>query len=228
MAVFDMAGTTIDDGGAVYEALRGSVQEAGASVSAPDLQAWMGTDKVAAITALLGLGGVSADDSLVARTFERFRSLLADAYSSTPPVAFDGVVDALAALRGRGIKVALSTGFDRSVVASLLPALGWTVGPLASDTVDAIVTTSDVSAGRPAPYLIHRAMEATGVVSVARVLAAGDTIVDLEAARNAGAIAVGVLTGALDEAALSAGPFDYILPGVVAVPGLAECQVAAA
>ncbi|MCU1529499.1 MAG: family hydrolase, partial [Frondihabitans sp.] len=115
LAVFDMAGTTIDDGGTVYAALRGAVTNAGATVSDPDLQAWMGTDKVAAITALLGLGGVpaTAAASLVESTFADFKALLASSYTSNPPVAFDGVEEALATLRGRGIKVALTTGFDR-------------------------------------------------------------------------------------------------------------------
>ncbi|ARC55841.1 Phosphonoacetaldehyde hydrolase [Frondihabitans sp. 762G35] len=227
LAVFDMAGTTIDDGGAVYRALSASVSAAGATVDDDDLQTWMGTDKVEAITALLRLGGVTPTDELVRSTFAAFTRELAAAYEAEPPTPFPGVVEALGELRSRGIRVALSTGFDRDVATSLLRSLGWTVGPSPDDTVDAVVTTSDVAAGRPAPYLIHHAMELTGVRSVARVLAAGDTLVDLEAARNAGAISVGVLTGALSEEALSAGPYDLILPGVAAVPSLDVCAAPA-
>lgn len=233
LAVFDMAGTTIDDGGAVYRALSSAVGAAAATVDAGDLQTWMGTDKVAAITALLELGGVEPAPALVASTFETFKQDLAAAYGATPPVAFEGVEAAIATLRSRGIKVALSTGFDRAVTDSLLESLGWTVAQdpaaqlSAEVTLDAVVTTSEVTAGRPAPYLIHHAMEMTGVRSVAAVLAAGDTIVDLEAARNAGAIAVGVLTGALSRDELAAGPYDHLLAGVVEVPALAEAQLAA-
>lgn len=220
LAVFDMAGTTIDDGGVVYRALESAVLGAGATVDPSDLQTWMGTDKVAAITALLPLGGVTATDALVDTCFTAFRVFLDEAYRATPPSPFAGVPEALALLRSRGIKVALTTGFDRAVTDSILSAVGWRVG----QDLDAVVTTTDVASGRPAPYMIHHAMELTGVVSVSAVLAAGDTIVDLQAARNAGAISVGVLTGALSEAALSEGPFDYILPGVASVPGLTETQ----
>lgn len=232
LAVFDMAGTTIDDGGAVYRALESAVTGTGATVDPVDLQTWMGTDKVAAITALLGLGGVTATESLVASTFEAFKTDLAAAYAATAPTAFDGVEAAIGTLRGRGIRVALSTGFDRAVTDGLLASLGWTVAQdpaeqLSPDvTLDAVVTTSDVRLGRPAPYMIHHAMELTGVTSVARVVAAGDTLVDLEAARNAGAIAVGVLTGALSREALEEGPFDYIVDGVAVIPELAETQTA--
>ncbi|WP_275003379.1 hypothetical protein [Promicromonospora iranensis] len=38
----------------------------------------------------------------------------------------------------------------------LLERLGWQDG-----VIDAVVCTDDVPAGRPAPYLVHRAMERT-------------------------------------------------------------------
>lgn len=222
LAVFDMAGTTIDDGGVVYEALSAAVSSAGATVDPGDLQTWMGTDKVSAIRALLPLGGVDATDAVVASCFETFRRFLDEAYRDAPPQPFAGVAEAIDELRSRGIKVALTTGFDRAVTTSILSAIGWSVG----GNLDAVVTTSDVPAGRPAPYMIHHAMELTGVLPVSAVLAAGDTIVDLQAARNAGAIAVGVLTGALSEAALSQGPHDHIVAGVASIPSLAETRPA--
>lgn len=225
LAVFDMAGTTIDDGGAVYRALRSAVEERGASVADADLQTWMGTDKVEAITQLLRLGGVPASGSVVPDTFGRFREILADTYRETPPVPIEGVVEALRELRARGVRVALTTGFDDAVALPLLDALGWSIGPDEADTVDTVVTTSDVPAGRPAPYMIHRAMERTGVVDVREVLAAGDTVVDVRAGRNAGVVAVGVCTGALSRGDLEAEPHDHVLDGVRDVPALLDTMV---
>jgi len=223
LVALDMAGTTIDDRGAVYVALRRSVEETGATVEAADLQHWMGTDKVEAITALMRLGRVPAEETAVRAAFGRFRSLLDQFYLESPPVALPGVEDALATLRDRGVKVALTTGFDDTVAVPLLQSLGWKVGP--SELLDAVVTTSHVRSGRPAPYLIHHAMELTGVTDVRRVLAAGDTIVDLQAACNAGAIAVGVTTGALTRDELERHPHDYVLDGVVEIPELEEARV---
>jgi phosphoglycolate phosphatase-like HAD superfamily hydrolase len=65
-------------------------------------------------------------------------------------------------------------------------------------------------------------MELSGVRDVRRVVAAGDTIVDLDAARNAGAIAVGVLTGALGRAQLESHPHDYIIDSVSDLPALLD------
>jgi phosphoglycolate phosphatase len=217
-----MAGTTIDDHGSVYDALRKAVEETGAPVSEPDLQQWMGTDKITAIAALMQLGGQDPDGGRATQAFGRFRSILGDSYRKNPPVALPGVADALEQLRGRGIRIALTTGFDDDVARPLLDSLGWEVGE--DELLDALVTTSDVAAGRPSPYLIHRAMERTEVQDVRRVLAAGDTIVDLLAAHNAGVIRVGVLTGQLTREQLAAHPHDYILDSVADLPTLAETQ----
>jgi phosphoglycolate phosphatase len=224
LVALDMAGTTIDDHGAVYVALAESVRETGATVADDDLQRWMGTDKVTAITALMGLGGQEATRERVAAAFERFRGILAESYVATPPIALSGVADALVELRDRGIRVALTTGFDDAVALPLLESLGWSIGPGDAHILDAVVTTSEVAAGRPAPYMIHRAMEKTGVRDVRRVLAAGDTIVDLEAANNAGVIGVGVLTGQLTREQLASAPHDHILASVAEIPSLGETR----
>lgn len=223
LVALDMAGTTIDDGGAVYEALRGAVEDAGATVAQADLQVWMGTDKVEAITNLLRLGGVEPTRERIDAGFARFRERLQQAYTATPPTAIDGVPEALREIRALGVKVALTTGFDDAVALPLLAAIGWGIegdGAVGSVVLDAVVTTSDVAAGRPAPYMIHRAMERTGVRDVRSVLAAGDTAVDVQAATNAGAVSVGVLTGKADGAALAEAGADHVLGGVVDIPGL--------
>jgi phosphonatase-like hydrolase len=223
LVALDMAGTTIDERGAVYVALRRCVEETGAAVAPEDLQHWMGTDKIEAITALMRLGRVSTEEKAVAAAFRRFHALLDEFYLESPPIALPGVEDAFAILRDRGVRIALTTGFDDAVALPLLDSLGWKVGP--DELLDAVVTTSQVRTGRPAPYLIHHAMELTGIADVRRVLAAGDTIVDLQAACNAGAIAVGVTTGALSRVELERHPHDYVLDGVVEIPELEEARV---
>ncbi|MGO4858451.1 phosphonatase-like hydrolase [Arthrobacter sp. 2MCAF14] len=221
----DMAGTTIDEHGDVYLALARCVEEAGASTTPEAVQEWMGADKVEAITALITKGGGTATPEIVQAAFLRFKELLADSYEQNPPVALDGVEDAFRELRSRGVKIALTTGFSRDVAEPLLARLGWSLAsagtaPDGGGLLDAVVCSDDVAAGRPAPHMIHRAMELTGVTDVREVLAAGDTTNDLKAAKNAGVAAVGVLTGKLGCEELSAHPHDHILAGVKDIPAL--------
>ncbi|MGB3696800.1 MAG: phosphonatase-like hydrolase [Gordonia sp. (in: high G+C Gram-positive bacteria)] len=223
LAAFDIAGTTVDDGGAVYVALRTAVEETGATVADADLSHWMGTDKVTAIANLARIGGVELDADRVQQTFVRFGEVLADSYRNDPPKPVAGGEAAIARLQEAGVKVALTTGFDRAVVEPLLASLNWGVrgeGEGFALTLDAVVTTDDVEAGRPAPYMIFRAMERCGVAAVSEVLAAGDTAVDVQAANNAGAVSVGVLTGQTPRATLEANSADHVLASIVDIVDL--------
>ncbi len=63
-------------------------------------------------------------------------------------------------------------------------------------TADCVICADDVQPGRPAPWLNHRACEQLGVWPPTNVVVVDDTIVGIQAARNAGMWAVGVsMTG---------------------------------
>lgn len=217
LVALDMAGTTIDEGGAVYVALRETVVASGGTLGVSDVEPWMGADKREAIRALTRVArGVELDADQVEQRYRDFVERLLGAYRESPPRPITGVPEAFVALRAAGVKVALTTGFSADVHGPLLDALGWSV----PGTVDAVVCTDDVPAARPAPYMIFRAMERCGVVDVARVLVAGDTPRDLEAGINAGAGAVvGVATGDLSLEELGRHRHTHLLPSLA---GLAE------
>ncbi|ANC30456.1 phosphonatase-like hydrolase [Isoptericola dokdonensis] len=213
LAALDIAGTTVEEGGAVYRALHDAVRRHGSAADVADVARWMGADKRTAIRALLELGG---DTSAVEPAFVDFEKLLREAYDTTPPAPMPGVLDAFTALRDHGVRIVLTTGFSADVTGLLLDRLGWADGLL-----DAVVTTDDVPSGRPAPYMVHRAMERTGVTDVARVLTVGDTVLDLEAGTNAGAgLVVGVLSGGVPRAVLEAAPHTHVVDSVADVPAL--------
>lgn len=204
---FDMAGTTIDEGDLVYAVLRRVTEDAGAQYDDATFVEQMGTEKHGAVSALLDAGGVDAGPQLVDEVHARFVNELTAAYQAHPPRAFAGIEDAFAALRADGIKVALTTGFDRPTVDLLFTALGWSV----PTTVDFVVCATEVAGGRPAPDMILAAMAALDVTEHAAVIAVGDTPADLWAAHHAGAVGVGVLTGAADRDTLAAQPHHALL-----------------
>lgn len=214
----DMAGTTIDEGGAVYAVLRDAVEQA-TGLDVPDdlLSAWSGTSKFEAIEGLLI--ALDRDPADAPGIFRRFSSELERAYADDPPVLLPGIDEAVRSLRGSGVAIALQTGYAREVAQGLLDTVGWRVG----DDIDAVVTADDVPASRPAPYLVFRSMEVTGTRDVADVLVAGDTVNDLQAGVAAGArFVVGVLTGAHTVAELGASPHTHLLSSVADIPGLLE------
>jgi phosphonatase-like hydrolase len=210
LAALDIAGTTVDEGGAVYRVLAEVVADHGSPATDADIRRWMGADKREALAALTGNGDV---EDLHAAFVERLHA----AYADEPPAPLPGVPEAMAALRASGVRVVLTTGFDRQVTDPLLAALGWTVGP----TLDGVVCASEVGGGRPRPHMIRRAMELTGVTDPAHVLVAGDTVLDVRAGRTAGAgLVVGVLTGAQSRDELAAENPSHVLAGVREIPGL--------
>jgi phosphonatase-like hydrolase len=219
LVVFDIAGTTVEEHGAVYRALADAVAAAGVTPSLADIERWMGAGKREAIEALLTQPGSQAPGrELVDSTFADFRVRLDTAYRDSPPTPIPGVPETLTRLREAGIRIALTTGFDREVTTALLGSLGW-----GGELLDAVICVDDVAAGRPAPYLIFRAMEATGVTEVASVLTAGDTVRDVQAGRNAGAaLVVAVLTGGVSHDTLARQSPSHILPSVNQIPGLLD------
>lgn len=220
LVALDMAGTTVDEGGLVYEVLDATVADAvGAPVPAGLLARWKGTSKREAIAGLLEGLGADAGDRAVDEVFAAFVERLVEGYRADPPAPIPGVLDMFATLRDRGVRVALQTGYSADIAGSILAGLDWSVGP--DGVVDAVVTSDLVPASRPAPYLVFRCMEATGTYDVRRVLVAGDTPNDLGAGTNAGAgFVVGVTTGSFTRAQLEAHPHTHLLASTAELPAL--------
>src|SRR5258706_407288 len=137
-----------------------------------------------------GIGGLRKNNQ---RTLT-LRGAIVDRAGGVP---IAGAEDAITRLRKAGVKVALTSGFDRGLIADIVAHCGW------GDLFDAVVYPDEVPAGRPAPYLIFQAMQKTLVQPVAQVAAIGDTALDLQAGTNAGAgWVIRVFSGAHAGAAL--------------------------
>ncbi|WP_291526075.1 phosphonatase-like hydrolase [Branchiibius sp. NY16-3462-2] len=216
LVAFDIAGTTVQEGGRVYVALEEAARALGADPTAEQIESWMGADKRAAISGLLTASGIEADSQVVEAGFADFRARLDAAYGEHPPTPMPGVLDLFDALHARGTKVALTTGFDRPVVDTVLAAVGW------DDTIlDAVVCVDDVAQGRPAPDMIERAMEMTGVTDATAVAAVGDTVRDIGAGRAAQVgLVVGVRSGETDGQTLFDAGADVVIDSVAELLGV--------
>lgn len=128
--------------------------------------------------------GSRAPDGVFVDLFTRHVVNLSEAEARGPMgTAKRDHIAALAALP----RVAATTGYDTAMTEVVMAA-----ARRQGFDPEAVVCASDVAAGRPAPWMIFRAMEETGVWPAAAGVAVGDTLADISAARNAGVWAVGV------------------------------------
>ena len=218
LVVLDMAGTTLEDGGQVVDAFTGALRQHQIVVSKAELQAWRGASKREVLRFFVERDYGAADPANIRRVEEiyaTFRTRLEEAYAQGPVRPVTGTEATFDWLRRHGIRIALTTGFYRQVTDILLGAVGWH-----GNVVDAVICSDEVPRGRPAPYMIYRAMEATGVIDVRRVAKVGDTVFDLLAGKNAGLeLIVGVLSGSQSRAQLGQVPGVRLLGSVADLPG---------
>lgn len=216
LVVLDLVGTTVQADDALPRAFATAVGGEGVSLAPAEIAALRGATKRVAMRQLLA--GLDDVEARVERAYERFRAELLRVYTAESVTPVPGAEEVLARCRASGVKVALNTGFDRQLTSHVIALLGW------RDAVDAVVCGDDVTAGRPAPYLIFHAMEAVGVIDVRTVANVGDTALDLGAGANAGVRwNIGVWTGAHDRATLAQASHTHLcasIADVLAIVGL--------
>jgi phosphonatase-like hydrolase len=227
LVVFDIAGTIIEDGDQVPDAFRGALHAQQVAVTAAELEPWRGASKREVLRAFLERHYGTGDPGNAARleqAYADFRQRLEAGYRDGGVTPIPGAEATFAWLRERGIRLALTTGFYRQVADLILEAAGWQRAPDAArgqGFFDATVCSDEVAQGRPAPYMIFRVMEATGVTDVRRVATVGDTALDLLAGTHAGLRwVVGVLSGSQEVETLGAAPHTHLLPSVAMLPRL--------
>ncbi|HVO63366.1 MAG TPA: HAD hydrolase-like protein [Terriglobales bacterium] len=218
LVVFDIAGTIIEDHDEVLSAFRRALAENGIDVGERELKEWKGASKREVIRHFVAKSMAKGQGD-AEQIYDHFRGLLEEGYrAKVTPIR--GAQASFARLREHRIRIATTTGFYREVRDLILNKAGW------ADTFHANVCSDDVSAGRPAPYMIFRAMEATAVPDVRRVIAVGDTPLDIQSAHNAGVKSIGVLTGSHGEQRLRREQPDYIVPSIAQLPDLIEREFA--
>jgi phosphonatase-like hydrolase len=219
LVVCDLAGTTVDDsGGAVLCCLVETAHAFDFPGAADGLNALMGMSKREVF------GRLARDrhpddpteaDRLADAAMADFLQRMTARYEREL-IPISGAEDTFRFLRGRGIKIALDTGFDRTILDLILAKLGWLNGP-----VDFAICATDVPRGRPAPFMVFRAMERLDVLDVHRVMKIGDSPADLDEGHNAGCgEIVGVLSGAHTAATLSTYAHTRLIGSIADLPAL--------
>lgn len=195
--IFDWAGTTVDFGSrAPVQAFLTAFDAVGVTVTAEEVRVPMGAAKRDHIRAVLQLesvvarvgeaAGRSADESLIDEIYRHFLQRQTEVIAQHSGV-IPSVPEVAQALAQRGIRIGSSTGYTRELMD--------VVEPLAAEAgfrAEFVATASDPCPGRPAPWMIYRNCEAFNVYPMRDVVKVDDTLVGIEAGRNAGCWTVGV------------------------------------
>ena len=198
LVILDWAGTVLDFGCvAPAGAFVAAFAEAGVEVTLPEARGPMGLHKKDHLRAMLQVPGIGdrwqsakgrpwaeADVEELYRRVTPMQVAAAQAHSELIPE----VLNCVAELRRRGILLAGTTGYFQEaadVCYAAAEAQGY--------KPDFRICADEVPAGRPAPWMIFRAMEALNVYPPTAVVKVGDTLVDIADGHNAGVWSVGVV-----------------------------------
>jgi phosphonatase-like hydrolase len=222
LVIFDIGGTIIEDNGEVVDSFSAALEKSGLRATRQELTELKGASKQDVITRFVERQWGKADpgnEARIAKAYGDFKSQLESKFSNGGVKPIQGAAATFAWLKSRGIICATTTGFYRSVTELILKTAGW------QNTFDANICSDDVKEGRPAPDMIFRAMEATGIANAEEVLNVGDTRLDLQAGKRAGVLGViGVLTGIHKEDRLRPESPSHLIPSVADLPSLIDAH----
>ena len=183
--LFDLDGTLIDS---VYQhviAWREALEEVGVSLAVWKLHRRIGMSGGLFVTALLRELEAELDEETLARLPELHAEAYARHYPGVRPLP--GAVELLAALSDQGVPWAIATSGAERSAGPARELLG-----LPPDTP--FVTRDLVRYAKPDPDLFLTAAEKVGV-DIRDSIVVGDSVWDLLAARRAGALGIGLLSG---------------------------------
>ena len=235
LVVFDLAGTTIDDSISGLPLVTVAMTEAFAShgikITPDQVNKYRGMDKKQAMKCLLRESReLQLNDSknlleiftydndnrmMIDNIFKDFKTAL-NAHLINIKKEILGTTKTFHWLQGKGIQLAVGSGFPHNIVQTLVEKLEWT------DVVQFVSSAEREGYGRPHPSLIHSAMKHCLVTDKRKVIKVGDTVVDIEEGKNAGCWTVAVLTGTQTESILQKSNPDYVIDSVADLPQLLE------
>jgi HAD superfamily hydrolase (TIGR01509 family) len=185
--IFDLDGTLVDTN-ALHVKAFGQVFAAHGYHVAPDrifVEVGKGGDNL--VPAILGEAADKKDGDAIRAEHPKAFTKLARAKGLQP---FPNVRELLGELRRRGLKTVLATSSGEGLLKTIEEASGLEVRQL----VDTVVTADDAERSKPAPDLVSAAVRKAGV-SPAQCAMVGDTPWDVESAKHAGVVCLGVTCG---------------------------------
>lgn len=232
LALFDMAGTTVDDmidgRPLVLQSFAEVFDVAHVQVPWAVLNAQRGKDKLEVFRTLLATHGGLQGDALEQTTQRLLELFTARLLSNVERLSeMPGTTATFQFLKRHGVFIALGSGFPMVVTQAIARHLGWTTSGL----VDYVTCGEAAGAGRPNPHMLHSALKAAGLLrsdspvdqvlrdfDYSRVLKVGDTVMDVAEGRQVGALTIAVTSGTQTADILEQAGVAAVLPSVAELP----------
>lgn len=190
-AILDWAGTVVDHGCMAPAAVfRQAFAANGVEITVAQARAPMGMPKWDHIKAISQMAPVAEawesvhgrrpTDADVDTVYERFLPLQVETVEHFSDL-IPGALDAISAMRARGLKIGSTTGYPRPVM-EVTERIAREQGYVP----DCVVCAGDTPAGRPGPYPALKALIDMEVSPVEAVVKIGDTVADIEEGLNGG------------------------------------------
>jgi len=195
-AIFlDWAGTAVDHGSiAPVHALENIFHQFGIAVPRPLIRRYMGLAKKDHVRKLLeepevkqqwrALRNAVPQERDVDAIYAGFEPQMMEVLSAS---VISGVADAVEAMRARGMKIAGTTGYTRSML-DRLEVLAATQGY----RTDRSLAPEDAGGGRPYPWMCYRLAIDLRIYPLSSCVKIGDTESDIQEGLNAGMWTIGV------------------------------------
>lgn len=198
--IFDYAGTTMDYGCfSPVAAFIKAFKNKGIDITIEEAREPMGKLKIDHTRDILAMKRVENEfekiyqrnykDEDVLSIYNDFEKVLFSSlkeYSKLNPY----VLDTIEKLRGMGVKIGSTTGYTKEMMDIVLPALkekGY--------VPDFCIASDEVSKGRPEPLMMVENARALDLKDMSKVIKIGDTVVDIQEGKNAGAYSVAIIKG---------------------------------
>ena len=228
--ILDWAGTMVDHGSlAPLDVFRRAFSQVGIEITEAEARGPMGTPKWRHIQSVgclpriaeawKKIHGAPFTDADVDKLHALFLPMTLTAVADHAQL-IPGAAGVAAELRGRGLKIGSTTGYDRPTMEALLP--------LAAEqgyAPDCLVTASDLPQGRPGPLMVYQCFIELEVWPAWATVKVDDTAPGISEGVSAGCWTIGVATtgstfglSAEDTAALS--PTDFAARRAVAAAEL--------
>ena len=195
--IFDWAGTTVDYGClAPTKVFIDVFKSEGIEITNTEVRGPMGRAKFDHVKELCKLNSVreqwmdrfgyfpsEADEVKLYKKIEPAMASLAEKYA----VPIKGTIELQRELKYQNIKIGSTTGYVDSIMKNVM-ATAASYGY----TPDTVVTSSDVIAGRPAPYMCYLNALRLQVYPLNQIVKIGDTVADIQEGLNAGMWTIGI------------------------------------